>query len=78
MTNAAALRERASELRVLAREYAPEVGRPLVLKAAALERLAADLERNGLERRQPRRTLKELALLQPRRTFGRRQVALGG
>jgi hypothetical protein len=72
MTNAAALREKAEDLRLLAREYAPEVGRPLTVKARALERLAAELERNGRERRLPPLTLKQRALLPSPRLFGRR------
>ncbi len=75
MTNAAALREKAADLRSLAREYAPEVARSLSLKAQALERQAAELERNSRERRQPPLTLKQRAALPPRRLFGRRGLA---
>jgi hypothetical protein len=72
MTNAAALREKAASLRILARDYAPEVGFPLSCKATALERLAAELDRNGRERRQSPLTLKERAAMPPRPVFGRR------
>jgi hypothetical protein len=75
MTNAASLREKAADLRALARDYAPDVGRPLSMKATALERLAAELERNGRERRQPALTLKERAALPPGRVFGRRGLS---
>jgi hypothetical protein len=75
MTNAAALRERAADLRVLAKNYAPETGRSLSLKATALERLAAELERNGRERRQPPLTLKQRAALPSRPLFGRRGLS---
>jgi hypothetical protein len=74
MTNAAALREKAAALRILARDYAPDVGRPLSLKAIALERQAAEIERDGRERRLPPLTLKERAGLPPRPLFGRRLV----
>jgi hypothetical protein len=77
MTNAAALRDKADELRSLAREYAPEVGRPLTVKARALERLAAELERNGRERRLSPLTLKQRAGLPGPRLFGRRGLACG-
>jgi hypothetical protein len=75
MTNAAALRERAEELRIRAKDYAPDVGLPLSLKARALERLAAELERNGRERRQPALTLREQAAVRAPRLFGRRGLA---
>ncbi|MBV9930500.1 MAG: hypothetical protein JO013_06110 [Alphaproteobacteria bacterium] len=72
MTNAAALREKAEQLRTLAREYAPDVGFPLSLKATRLEREAAELERQGRERRLPPLTLRERALFPSPRPFGRR------
>jgi hypothetical protein len=78
MTNAAALRDKAEALRLLAREYAPEVARPLALKANALDRLAAELDRNGRERRLPPLTLKQRALLPSPRLFGRRGMARAG
>ncbi|MDB5692354.1 MAG: hypothetical protein JWO81_1417 [Alphaproteobacteria bacterium] len=51
MSSAAALRERAANCRQMAKEYHPSVGRPLIDKARDLDRLAAELERNGIERR---------------------------
>jgi hypothetical protein len=51
MSNAAALRERAANCREMAKEYHPSVGKPLLDKARELDRLAAELERNGIERR---------------------------
>jgi hypothetical protein len=51
MSSAAALRERAANCREMAKEYHPTVGRPLIEKARDLDRLAAELERNGIERR---------------------------
>jgi hypothetical protein len=51
MTNAAALRERAAHCRLLASEYHPSVGRPLLEKARDLDCEAAEIERNGRERR---------------------------
>ena len=51
MTNAAALRDRAAHCRLLASEYHPSVGRPLLEKARDLEGKAAEIERNGRERR---------------------------
>jgi hypothetical protein len=78
MTNAAALRDKAEELRLLAREYAPDVALPLSLKAVALEREAAELERNGRERRLPPLTLRERALLPSPRPFGRRGLPHAG
>ena len=75
MTNAAVLRERAEHYRELAREYDPEVARPLIDKAAALDWNAAELERNGLERRQPRLTAREAYLFPTRPVFGRRRKA---
>jgi hypothetical protein len=78
MTNAAALRDKAEELRLLAREYAPDVALPLSLKAVALERQAAELERNGRERRLPPLTLRQQALLPWPRPFGRRGLPRAG
>jgi hypothetical protein len=72
MTNAAALRDKAADLRILARDYAPDVGRPLWDKAIALERQAADLDRSGRERRQLPLTLKQRAEMPGRPVFGRR------
>jgi hypothetical protein len=51
MSSAAALRERAANCREMAKEYHPTVARPLIEKARDLDRLAAELERNGIERR---------------------------
>ena len=48
---AGALRQRAQKCRVMAKEYHPSVGAPLIELAASLEREAADLERYGVERR---------------------------
>jgi hypothetical protein len=78
MTSAAALRDKADQLRLLAREYAPDVGLPLALKAGALEREAAELERNGRERRMPPLTLRQRALLPSPRPFGRRGLPRAG
>jgi len=78
MTNAAALREKADELRQLAREYAPDVGYPLSLKATLLEREAAELERSGRERRMPPLSLRQRALLPSPRPFGRRGLPRAG
>jgi hypothetical protein len=75
MTNAASLREKAASLRTLARDYAPEVALPLSSKAVALERQAAELERNGRERRQPPLTLRERAALPSGPVFGRRGLS---
>jgi hypothetical protein len=72
MTNAAALREKAADLRILARDYAPDVGRPLSEKATALECEAAELDRCGRERRQLPLTLKQRTALPTGRLFGRR------
>jgi hypothetical protein len=76
MTNAAALRDKAEELRLLAREYAPDVALPLSLKAVALEREAAELERNGRERRLPPLTLRQRAAMPSRPVFGRRGLRI--
>jgi hypothetical protein len=46
------LRERAVRCREIAKEYHPSVGAPLYETAAELEREAARIEREGLERRQ--------------------------
>ena len=51
MSNSAMLRERADRCREIAREYHPDVGRPLIEKAAELDRRASELERNGIDRR---------------------------
>src|SRR3954465_784798 len=51
MSNAAMLRERAANCREMAKEYHPSVGAPLLEKAIELDREAAELERNGRERR---------------------------
>jgi hypothetical protein len=48
---AGALRERAQRCRVMAKEYHPSVGAPLIELATTLEREAAELERGGHERR---------------------------
>jgi hypothetical protein len=50
----------------------------LSLKGIALERLAAELERNGRERRLPPLTLKQRALLPSPRPFGRRGLDRAG
>ena len=72
------MRDKADQLRLLAREYAPDVGLPLSLKAGALEREAAELERNGRERRMPPLTLRQRALLPSPRPFGRRGLPRAG
>jgi len=72
------LRDKADQLRLLAREYAPDVGLPLALKAGALEREAAELERHGRERRMPPLTLRQRALLPSPRPFGRRGLPRAG
>ena len=46
-----ALRARAERCRLMAKEYHPSVGAPLIELAVSLERGAADLERGGVERR---------------------------
>jgi hypothetical protein len=71
MTNAAALRDRAAGFREIAKEYDPAAARSLYETAEGLERQAAEVERNGRERRQPRRTLREEFLLPKGRVFGR-------
>jgi hypothetical protein len=68
MTNANALRDRAAQCRQLASDYHPDVARPLIQKAEALEREAARLERSGVERR--RDDLRWVAQRRTR-TFGR-------
>ncbi|MDB5720472.1 MAG: hypothetical protein JWP15_1090 [Alphaproteobacteria bacterium] len=50
-SKAASLRERADRCRVMAKEYHPSVGAPLIELATELEREAAILERYGVERR---------------------------
>lgn len=49
--DAPALRQRAERCRLMAREYHPSVGRPLIDLAISLEREASALERGGRERR---------------------------
>jgi hypothetical protein len=51
MSEAEAFRERAARCRVMAKEYHPSVGAPLIELAARLEQDAAHLERSGVERR---------------------------
>ena len=51
MSEAQALRERAARCRVMAKEYHPSVGAPLIELATQLERDAAILDREGVERR---------------------------
>ena len=51
MPEAIELRERAAKCREIAREYHPEVGRPLWAKARELDRQVAEIERRGIERR---------------------------
>lgn len=45
------LRERAARCREMAKVYHPDVGAPLYQQAKALDREAARVEREGLERR---------------------------
>ena len=71
MTNAATLRETATRIRDHAREYDASTAAPLLAKARALEWEAALLERAGRERRQPRLTEREKALLARPVVFGR-------
>jgi hypothetical protein len=49
--DAPALRQRADRCRLMAKDYHPSVGAPLIELAVSLEREAAALERGGLERR---------------------------
>ena len=49
--DAGALRQRAARCRVMAKEYHPSVGAPLIDLATRLEREAAEMERGGIERR---------------------------
>lgn len=72
MSNAAMLRERAAQCRELAKEYHPSVGKPLLDKANALDREAAELERKGRERRRGEPGGALFARSAP--TFGRRRV----
>ena len=72
MINAAEIRAQATQLRNHAREYSAVTGSPLLSRAHALERLAAELERNGRERRRDRTGMRESRKLPPRRLFGRR------
>ena len=51
IAEATRLRERAVRCREIAKEYHPTVGAPLYQTAAELEREAARIEREGLERR---------------------------
>jgi hypothetical protein len=69
--NASELRAQAAP-RHHAREYSASTGWPLHSKAYAMERLAAELERNGRERRRRRVTLTELQAAPPPVLFGRR------
>ncbi|MBV8686914.1 MAG: hypothetical protein JOZ90_06960 [Alphaproteobacteria bacterium] len=71
MTNAAALREQAAHCRLLAREYDPIVGRPLLEKARDLDCKAAEIARHGRERRRPARFGTGGP---PARLFGRRKA----
>jgi hypothetical protein len=50
-SDAGALRQRAERCRLMAREYHPSVGAPLIELAVRFEREAADKERGGVERR---------------------------
>ena len=52
IAEATRLRERAVRCREIAKEYHPSVGAPLYETAAELEREAARIEREGLERRE--------------------------
>jgi hypothetical protein len=74
--NASELRAQAAQLRHHAREYSASTGWPLHSKAYALEKLAAELERNGRERRRRRLTLKELEAAPPPVLFGQRSVPM--
>jgi hypothetical protein len=76
--NASELRAQASRLRHHAREYSSATGWPLRSKAYALEQLAAELERNGRERRRRRLSLKELKAAPPPILFGRRSLPAAG
>jgi hypothetical protein len=76
--NASELRAQAGRLRQHAREYSGATGWPLLSRAYALEKLAAELERNGRERRRPRLSLKELKAAPPPPLFGRRSVPMQG
>lgn len=72
MMNTTEMREKAAQLRAHAAEYAPSTGWPLLVRARALERLAAELDRNGRERRQPRLSMKDIETAPRRPVFGRR------
>lgn len=51
MSNAMMLRERAARCREMAKVYHPNVGAPLYKQANELDREAARVEREGVERR---------------------------
>jgi hypothetical protein len=72
------LRPQAARLRQHVREYSVSTGWRLHLKAFSMEKLAAELERNGRERRRRRLTLKELKAAPPPVLFGRRLPSAGG
>jgi hypothetical protein len=74
MINAAEIRAQATQLRNHAREYSASAGSPLLSRAHALEQLAAELERNGRERRRDRLGPQDIRKLPPRRPFGRRRL----
>jgi hypothetical protein len=76
MINASEIRAQARQLRQHAREYSTSAGSPLLLRAYALEQLAAELERNGRERRRDRIILGDPKGAPPRRMFGRRRLPL--
>jgi hypothetical protein len=69
MSNSAMLRERAERCREIAKDYHPDVGSPLLEKAAELDRRASELERNGIERR---RSEGLFIAAPPRPSFGKR------
>ncbi len=69
MSNAAMLRERADRCREIAKDYHPSVGQPLLDKATELDRQAAEIERNGRERR---RSEGGFILTPPAPAFGKR------
>jgi len=51
MSSAMKMREQAALCREIAKDYRADVGAPLYEEAAALEREAARIERQGMERR---------------------------
>lgn len=74
MTNASEIRAKAAQLRQHAAEYAAWTAWPLLSRAYALEQLAAELDRNGRERRCGRLTLKDLEEAARPHLFGRRSL----